>query len=142
MAKKFWRCTVCNDTHYGIKGPEICPTCSVKNAYVEIHKNEFNNVVFGIVKKENLFKEADMLRIWEAFSKENDFKLNPDKKIVSMVAKGVLGNELESGLKMCPCRISDGERENDLKLICPCNFKIHDTWTKNGRCWCNLFVKK
>ena len=38
--KKFWRCNVCNDIHYGMNGPEICPTCGVKNAYVEISEKE------------------------------------------------------------------------------------------------------
>lgn len=38
--KKFWRCTVCNDIHYGIAGPEDCPTCHTKNAYVEVDKEE------------------------------------------------------------------------------------------------------
>ena len=38
--KKFWRCTVCNDIHYGMKGPVICPTCNAKNAYVEVEKEE------------------------------------------------------------------------------------------------------
>ncbi len=43
--KKFWRCNVCNDVHYGISGPEICPTCRAKNAYVEIDKSEAKNVM-------------------------------------------------------------------------------------------------
>ena len=42
--KKFWRCTVCNDIHYGMGGPEICPTCQAKNAYVEVDKEEAKNV--------------------------------------------------------------------------------------------------
>jgi rubrerythrin len=33
-AKTFWRCTVCGDVHFGIAGPEICPTCKNKNTYV------------------------------------------------------------------------------------------------------------
>ena len=40
MDKKYFRCTVCNDIHYGIAGPEICPTCKQKNVYVEIDKDE------------------------------------------------------------------------------------------------------
>ena len=43
--KKFWRCNVCNDIHYGMAGPEICPTCKVKNAYVEIDKEEAMKVM-------------------------------------------------------------------------------------------------
>ena len=38
--KKVWRCIVCNDVHYGVSPPETCPTCQVKNAYVEIDKSE------------------------------------------------------------------------------------------------------
>jgi len=43
--KKFWRCNVCNDIHYGIFGPKICPTCGVENAYVEIDKSEAKNLM-------------------------------------------------------------------------------------------------
>jgi rubrerythrin len=42
--KKFWRCTVCSDIHYGVAGPETCPTCQQKNVYVEIDKEEAKNV--------------------------------------------------------------------------------------------------
>ncbi|MFH1850006.1 MAG: rubredoxin-like domain-containing protein [archaeon] len=33
MPKKYFRCKICNDIHYGEAGPEICPTCQQKNAY-------------------------------------------------------------------------------------------------------------
>ncbi|MFA6461813.1 MAG: hypothetical protein WCV90_06115 [Candidatus Woesearchaeota archaeon] len=36
MAKKYFKCSVCGDIHYGNAGPEICPTCQHKNAYKEI----------------------------------------------------------------------------------------------------------
>lgn len=35
MAKRLWQCTVCNDVHFGEAGPEVCPTCMNKDAYVE-----------------------------------------------------------------------------------------------------------
>ncbi len=35
MNKKFFRCCVCNDIHFGIDMPETCPTCRQKNAYIE-----------------------------------------------------------------------------------------------------------
>lgn len=43
--KKFFRCNVCNDIHYGALGPEICPTCGAKNAYVEITLEEAKKVM-------------------------------------------------------------------------------------------------
>ena len=45
MSKKFWRCNVCNDIHYGIAGPEVCPTCQAENAYVEIDDKEVRFVM-------------------------------------------------------------------------------------------------
>jgi rubrerythrin len=45
MAKKFWRCNVCNDIHFGIAGPEICPTCMAKNAYVASDVAESKNIM-------------------------------------------------------------------------------------------------
>jgi len=43
--KKMWRCTVCNDIHYGVRPPEVCPTCQAKNAYVEIDQREAGKVM-------------------------------------------------------------------------------------------------
>jgi len=43
--KKYFRCNVCNDIHYGMLGPEICPTCAAKNAYVEIDEKEARYVM-------------------------------------------------------------------------------------------------
>ena len=139
MNKNYFRCTICNDVHFGVFGPLVCPTCSEENAYCEIDKNEFQNISSDVINKENIFSEEDMKKIWEEYSSKNDFKLN--SSTADMIAKGVLANELKSGLKLCPCRLSDGSREKDLELICPCDFKKHDTWEKDGRCWCNLFVK-
>ena len=79
---------------------------------------------------------------WERFAENNDFKLNPDSDHVDFIIKGVLAQEKSFGLKLCPCRLRDGTREGDLKLICPCNFKSQEIWSKEGRCWCGLFVKR
>ena len=35
-----------------------------------------------------------------------------------------------------------GDRQADINLVCPCNFKVQRTWKENGECWCGLFVKK
>ena len=84
----------------------------------------------------------ELRKVWGNFTEKNDFMLNPDKSHVDIVVEGVLNNEKKSGLKLCPCRLRDGTRERDLELICPCNFKIQDTWREKGMCWCGLFVKR
>ncbi len=43
--KKFFRCTVCNDIHFGMNGPVLCPTCQTENVYVEIDKEEAVNLM-------------------------------------------------------------------------------------------------
>ena len=67
-------------------------------------------------------------------------------------AKEILIDEIDRarakhGFKLCPCRLRDGTRQRDLELICPCNFKTHETWLRPKNkaprmCWCGLFIKK
>lgn len=38
MEKKFFKCKICGDIHFGAAGPETCPTCKTKNAYLPIEK--------------------------------------------------------------------------------------------------------
>ncbi len=40
QGKKIFRCTVCNDIHFGVNPPETCPTCQQQNVYVEIEEKE------------------------------------------------------------------------------------------------------
>jgi len=84
----------------------------------------------------------ELKKIWERFTEGNDFRLNPDENHVDKLADGVLSNEEKKGLKLCPCRIGDGSKERTIELLCPCNFRTHSTWEKEGRCWCGLFVKR
>lgn len=40
--KKYWRCTICGDHHWGVNAPETCPTCGFgRDKAVEISKEEF-----------------------------------------------------------------------------------------------------
>ncbi len=135
--KKFWRCYVCNDVHYGNAGPDKCPTCGVENAYCEIDKEEAMNI-----EGDGEMNRKELREAWEKFTESQEFMLNPDAEHVDIIIKGVTINEKKYGLKLCPCRLRDGSRERDLELICPCNFKTHDTWKEKGQCWCGLFVKR
>lgn len=138
--KKFWRCFVCNDIHYGIKSPEICPTCMAKNAYIEISSEEAQKIN-GITRAE--VTKVKFLEAIEKFAEHNEFEVNPDKEKVQMLIDGMFNNEQNHGLKYCPCRLITKNFEEDLKLVCPCNFLIHETYKdkKDGECWCGLFVR-
>ena len=94
-------------------------------------------------KKRNVtMRKKAIRRSWKEFTEEKDFMLNPDKMHVDALINGLLESERKLGIKLCPCRSRDGTLERDLELICPCNFKMHDTWEKEGRCKCGLFVKR
>lgn len=139
--KKFWRCFVCNDIHFGLRPPEICPTCRVPNAYVEITSEEAR--LFGS-SVEMEFSPADFRGAIERFSEGQEFRVNPDEEKVSMLLEGVFNNERNHGLKYCPCRLTSKDFEEDLKIVCPCHFLIHETYRDrdDGECWCGLFVKR
>jgi ferredoxin-thioredoxin reductase catalytic chain len=139
--KKFWRCFVCNDIHYGLKPPEICPTCLVKNAYVEISSEEAKKMT-SMTKVE--FDREKFLKAIEKFTENNEFQVNPDQEKVKMLLDGLFNNEQNHGLKYCPCRLITKDFAEDLKLVCPCNFLIHETYKdkEDGECWCGLFVRR
>ncbi len=139
--KKFWRCNVCNDIHYGVKPPELCPTCQAMNAYVEVSSAEAGKVMS--VTSTTMDREQ-FARAIAAFTQNNEFRVNPDADRVAMLLDGVMANEQNHGLKYCPCRLSCGDFIEDLKLVCPCNFAIHETYQgkPDGECWCSLFVRR
>ena len=67
------------------------------------------------------------------------YHLNPDVAFTKELVKGLLVNEERYGYWACPCRLADGEREKDLDIICPCDYRDPDLvdW---GACYCALYV--
>ncbi|MEM3030118.1 MAG: ferredoxin-thioredoxin reductase catalytic domain-containing protein [Candidatus Micrarchaeia archaeon] len=86
--------------------------------------------------------EIEWLELLKGFTEGKDFELNPDSAHVEFIVKGVFALEKTKGLKYCPCRLTSGDKQKDLELLCPCNFKIQEAWSNWGRCWCGLFVKR
>ncbi len=144
-SKRFFRCTVCCDIHYGMIPPEICPTCGVNKAYCVIEREEAA-AVQGFIGLEAIKKEVtskgELKEIFSEFAEGGESELNPDENHLNMVLEGVLANERSIGLKYCPCQLQSGDFETDLKLLCPCNFKLQETYRNEDRCWCGLFIKR
>ena len=103
MEKKYWRCFVCNDIHYGIAPPELCPTYKVLNAYVEISSEEARKILGGGV--DTVFNPEDFRAALERFTAGNVFTVNPDNEKVEMLLQGIFNNEKNHGMKYCPCRL-------------------------------------
>jgi ferredoxin-thioredoxin reductase catalytic subunit len=67
------------------------------------------------------------------------YRLNPDVEFVKELIRGLLANEGRYGYWACPCRLASGEKEEDLDIICPCDYRDPDLdqW---GACYCALYV--
>jgi len=49
--KAFYRCTVCNDIHFGVIPPELCPSCFQKDKYIRVSKKEAELIINGLTVK-------------------------------------------------------------------------------------------
>lgn len=67
--------------------------------------------------------------------------LNPDVDFVLDLMEGLLTNEQRYGYWACPCRLATGVREQDLDIICPCDYRDADL-EEYGACYCALYVSE
>ncbi|OGJ13300.1 hypothetical protein A3K82_01970 [Candidatus Pacearchaeota archaeon RBG_19FT_COMBO_34_9] len=81
---------------------------------------------------EELVKQAD------EYAKKVGIKLNPDKKKLAMIIKGLMDNKEKHGEVYCPCRVVTGNKEKDKDIICPCVFHRGEIELQ-GHCLCLLF---
>ena len=62
------------------------------------------------------------------------YHLNPDKAMVRELLDGYLVNQNRFGYPSCPCRLATGKKEEDLDIICPCDYRDPDL-TDYGTCY-------
>ena len=67
------------------------------------------------------------------------YYLNPDVTFTKELVKGLLVNEKRYGYWACPCRLASGNKEADLDIICPCDYRDPDL-TDYSACYCALYV--
>jgi ferredoxin-thioredoxin reductase catalytic subunit len=67
------------------------------------------------------------------------YQLNPDAEFARDLAQGLLVNQARYGYSSCPCRMAAGNKEEDLDIICPCDYRDPDL-TQYGACYCALYV--
>ena len=80
--------------------------------------------------------------LYERLKREGEaagYYLNPDTDFVLELMEGLLTNEDRYGYWACPCRLADGVREQDLDIICPCDYRDSDL-DEYGACYCALYV--
>jgi ferredoxin-thioredoxin reductase catalytic subunit len=86
----------------------------------------------------------DIDSVYEKLKKEAEeggYRLNPDVEFVKELIKGLLENERRYGYRACPCRLASGKKEDDLDIVCPCDYRDSDI-AEFGGCYCGLYVSE
>ncbi|MEN4018460.1 MAG: ferredoxin-thioredoxin reductase catalytic domain-containing protein [Methanobacterium sp.] len=67
------------------------------------------------------------------------YHLNPDTEFTKELLNGILINDKRYGYGACPCRLASGNKEEDLDIICPCDYRDPDL-NEYSTCYCGLYV--
>ena len=87
---------------------------------------------------------AEIDRLYEKLRKEAEasgYHLSPDLAFVRELLGGLITNERRYGYPACPCRLSSGRKDEDLDIICPCDYRDPDL-NDYGTCYCSLYVSE
>jgi ferredoxin-thioredoxin reductase catalytic subunit len=72
-------------------------------------------------------------------AEKSGYHLNPDVEFTLDLVRGILKNQKRYGYGSCPCRLASGNKEEDLDIICPCDYRDPDLGDY-GTCYCALYV--
>jgi ferredoxin-thioredoxin reductase catalytic chain len=88
--------------------------------------------------------KADVEKLYTRLNREAEesgYHLNPDVAHTKDLVRGLLINEKRYGYWACPCRLASGDKEEDLDIICPCDYRDQDV-EEYGACYCGLYVSE
>ncbi len=72
-------------------------------------------------------------------AEESGYHLNPDMEFTKELVRSILINQKRYGYWACPCRLASGVKDEDLDIICPCDYRDADL-NQFGACFCALYV--
>ncbi|MBA3046180.1 MAG: ferredoxin:glutaredoxin reductase [Candidatus Thermoplasmatota archaeon] len=90
------------------------------------------------ITKENIDKLFAKL---DSDTRKSSYFLNPDSDFTRELVEGLIANESRYGYQACPCRLAAGDRNEDIDIICPCDYRDADL-DDFGACYCALYVSK
>jgi ferredoxin-thioredoxin reductase catalytic subunit len=82
--------------------------------------------------------------LWKRLHQEAEaggYYLNPDEEFTRDLVRSLIVNQQRYGYQACPCRLAAGEKNADLDIICPCDYRDADV-AEYGACYCGLYVSK
>jgi ferredoxin-thioredoxin reductase catalytic chain len=74
-------------------------------------------------------------------AEKGGYRINPDEEFAKNLVRGLLKNEQRYGYRACPCRLASGIKDQDLDIICPCDYRDTDV-EEHGACYCALYVNE
>jgi ferredoxin-thioredoxin reductase catalytic subunit len=86
--------------------------------------------------------EEEVQKLYRRLNEEAEksgYHLNPDVEFTLDLVRGILKNQKRYGYWSCPCRLASGKKEEDLDIICPCDYRDPDL-IDYGMCYCALYV--
>jgi ferredoxin-thioredoxin reductase catalytic chain len=86
--------------------------------------------------------EEELERVYLRLKREAEasgYHLNPDEEFTKTLIRGILVNGNRYGYWSCPCRLASGSKNDDLDIICPCDYRDADL-SEFGACYCALYV--
>ena len=88
-------------------------------------------------------KRKEFLRKWHSEIVELlGYRFSNDQELVEFLLEQEVILEKKHGSPFCPCQGITGNREADMKIVCPCIPFHREHFDKMKRCWCGLFVHK
>ncbi|HTY14588.1 MAG TPA: ferredoxin-thioredoxin reductase catalytic domain-containing protein [Methanoregulaceae archaeon] len=85
-------------------------------------------------------KEVDArFEMLDREARQGGYNLNTDVTFTKGLVRGLIFNEMRFGYPSCPCRLALGTRQDDLDIICPCDYRDPDL-NDFGACYCALYV--
>ncbi len=82
---------------------------------------------------------AEVMRFATMVAAKQGWVLNPDASFVELLVEGLGTNWNRYGYFLCPCRDTEGSREADATVICPCSYARKDV-EEHGHCYCALYL--
>jgi ferredoxin-thioredoxin reductase catalytic chain len=84
---------------------------------------------------------ADVGTFASMVADKQGWALNPDSPFVGILVEGLTTNWNRYGYFLCPCRDTEGSREADADVVCPCKYSWQDI-EERGHCFCALYLSK
>jgi len=92
----------------------------------------------------NSVKDSVLIRKYnevKSYADMGGYCLNPDREFTMELINSLLINEERYGYDACPCRLVIGPLNENLDIVCPCDYRDEDV-REFGTCYCGLYVSE